>query len=184
MKAGKVASLFGVVVMAATALYFFVYLWRWEWNRALIAGVLFVAAEVAMLTVAVLDRIRRLSAQVDRRFETQAEMQADWRVLARIQDSAPAAHNHFAWLSPASGRTNVFVPVLMGMGVVMSALAWLVERLARATAAPSMERGLAARMGSLGWPAGGLLVPLAADEPSELLARPVRRDLRDRSGRP
>ena len=49
MKAGRIASLFGVVVMAATALYFFVYLWRWEWNRALIAGVLFVAAEVAML---------------------------------------------------------------------------------------------------------------------------------------
>ncbi len=174
MKAGRIASLFGVVVMAATALYFFVYLWRWEWNRALIAGMLFVAAEVAMLAVAVLDRIRRLSDHVDRRFDAQS----DGRVLSRIRESAPPARDHFQWLSPASGRTNVFVPVLMGMGVVMSALAWLVERLARATAAPSMERGLASRMSALAWPAEGLLVPIAVDEPSELLARPVRRELR------
>jgi hypothetical protein len=170
MRAGRIASLFGVVVMGATALYFFVYLWRWEWNRALIAGVLFVAAEVAMLAVAVLGRIRRLSDHVDQRL--------DARVLARIQESAPPARDHFAWLSPTTGRTNVFVPVLMGMGVVMSALAWLVERLARATAAPVMERGLAARMGPLGWPSGGLLVPVRAEEPSELLSRPIRRDTR------
>ncbi len=176
MKAGRLASLFGVVVMAATALYFFVYLWRWEWNRALIAGVLFVAAEVAMLSVAVLDRIRRLSDHVDHQLDNQ--------VLARIQESAPPARNHFEWLSPASGRTSVFVPVLMGMGVVMSALAWLVERLARSTAAPSMERGLAARMGPLGWPKGGLLVPIPVDEPSELLARPIRRDVHRAGGRP
>lgn len=174
MKAGRLASLFGVVVMAATALYFFVYLWRWEWNRALIAGILFVAAEVAMLAVGILDRIRRLSDHVDRRFDTQA----DRRVLARIQETAPAARDHFEWLSPAANRTNVFVPVLMGMGVVMSALAWLVERLARATAAPVMERGLAARMDPLGWPSDGLLVPIAVEEPSELLARPIRRDIR------
>jgi hypothetical protein len=178
MKAGRIASLFGVVVMAATALYFFVYLWRWEWNRALIAGVLFVAAEVAMLTGAVLDRMRRLSDHVDGQLARYADRRADPRVLARIQESAPAAHDHFAWLSPARGHTNVFVPVLMGMGVVMSALAWLVEKLARATAAPVMERGLAARMSPLAWPADGLLVPIALDEPSELLARPVRRDPR------
>ncbi|HEX7277674.1 MAG TPA: hypothetical protein VF244_09905 [Acidimicrobiales bacterium] len=174
MRAGRLASLFGMAVMAATALYFFVYLWRWEWNRALIAGVLFVAAEVAMLTAAVMDRIRRLSDHVD----GQLARRPDARVLARLQETAPAPHNQFAWLSPASGRTNVFVPVLMGMGVVMSALAWLVERLARATAAPAMERGLAARMSPLAWPADGLLVPLAVDQPSELLARPVRREPR------
>ena len=176
MKAGRIASLFGVVVMAATALYFFVYLWRWEWNRALIAGVLFVAAEVAILSVAVLDRLRRLSDHVDRQFDRHSS--TDARVLSRIRESAPPARDHFEWLSPASGRTNVFVPVLMGMGVVMSALAWLVERLARATAAPSMERGLASRMGSLAWPTGGLLVPIEVEDPSELLARPTRREIR------
>ncbi len=174
MRAGRIASLFGVVVMAATALYFFVYLWRWEWNRALIAGVLFVAAEVAMLTVAVIDRISRLSDHVD----TQLSRRTDPRVVARIHETAPAPRDRFAWLSPASGHTNVFVPVLMGMGVVMSALAWLVERVARSTAGPALERRLAGRMQALAWPADGLLVPLAVDQPSELLARPVRREPR------
>ncbi len=173
MSPRRLATLFGVAVMAAAGLYFFVYLWRWEWNRALVAGVLFVAAEVAMLTVAVLERIRRLSDHVD----AQLDKGFDRQVLNRIHQSAPPAHDHFAWLSPTRGHTNVFVPVLMGMGVVMSALAWLVERVARATAAPALERGLAGRMNTLAWPKGGLLVPLPVDEPSELLARPVRREL-------
>ena len=34
--------------MAVLGAYVFVYLYRWEWNRALFAGVLFVAAEVAL----------------------------------------------------------------------------------------------------------------------------------------
>jgi hypothetical protein len=68
---------------------------------------------------------------------------------------------------------GVFVPVLMGMGVVASALAWVIERLARATARPALERRLAARLAPLSWPDGGLV--RAAEEPLAILARPVRR---------
>ena len=163
MRPGRVAGFLGGSMLFFTALYFFVYLWRWEWNRALIAGVLFIATEVAMGCAIVLSRLRR----IDDRLQA-----PDPAVLARIRETAPPARDHFEWLSPKSGRLGVFVPVLIGMGVVASGLAWLVERLARATAGPVLERGLAARLAPLAWPAGGL-VPDKSDEPLTILERPA-----------
>jgi hypothetical protein len=165
MKPGRVAGLLGVVVLLATGLYFFVYLWRWEWNRALIAGILFVATEVAVAAVTVLNRLQRL----DDRLQS-----PDPAVLARIREAAPPRRDHFEWLSPKSGQMGVFVPVLIGMGVVASGLAWLVERLAHATARPVLERGLASRLSALAWPAGGLL-PTSGDDadPLAVLDRPI-----------
>lgn len=163
MRAGRIAGALGGAMMFFTALYFFVYLWRWEWNRALIAGVLFVAAEVAMAGAMVLNRLRRMEDRLQA---------PDPAVLARIRETAPPARDHFEWLSPKSGRLGVFVPVLIGMGVVASGLAWLVERLARATAGPALERGLASRLAPLAWPAGGL-VPDKADDPLAILERPA-----------
>ena len=163
--AGRISGLLGATVLISTGLYFFVYLWRWEWNRALIAGVLFIATEVAVATAAVLRRLHRL----DGRLAT-----PDPAVLARIRETAPPPRDHFEWLSPKSGRMGVFVPVLIGMGVVASGLAWLVERLARATAGPVMERGLAARLSPLAWPDGGL-VPDDRDDPLAILEGPAPR---------
>jgi hypothetical protein len=54
-------------------------------------------------------------------------------------------------LKPES--TNVFVPVLLGAGVIVSAIAWVVERLARATAGRNMERGLALQLDAIAPPA-------------------------------
>lgn len=163
MRPGRIAAALGGAMMFFTALYFFVYLWRWEWNRALIAGVLFVATEVAMASAVVLNRLRRVEDRMHA---------PDPAVLARIRETAPPARDHFEWLSPRSGRLSVFVPVLIGMGVVASGLAWIVERLARATAGPALERGLASRLSPLAWPAGGL-VPDTADDPLAVLERPA-----------
>ena len=163
MRPGRIAGALVGAMMFFTALYFFVYLWRWEWNRALIAGVLFVAAEVAMAAAMILSRLRRMEDRL---------RAPDPAVLARIRETAPPARDHFEWLSPKSGRLGVFVPVLIGMGVVASGLAWLIERLARATAGPALERGLAARLTPLAWPAGGL-VPDRTDDPLSILERPA-----------
>lgn len=163
MRAGRIARVLGGSVLVSTALYFFVYLWRWEWNRALIAGLLFVATEVAMATATVLNRVRSLGDRLT---------SPDPAVLARIQESAPPPRDHFEWLSPRSGRLGVFVPVLIGMGVVASGLAWLVERLARSTTGPALERGLAARLVPLAWPKAGLL-PTQENDPLAILDRPA-----------
>jgi hypothetical protein len=168
MIARRIGRLGGVVVLLASGTYFFVYLWRWEWNRAIVAGILFLAAEIGLATVALLDRLRALSSS------TRATSAApDPEVLAHLRETAPPGRDHFEWLSPRSGQVGVFVPVLMGMGVVVSAAAWLIERLSRATARPVLERRLASRLTPLSWPAGSL-VP-HEEEAALILSRPVRR---------
>ena len=54
-------------------------------------------------------------------------------------------------------HSNVFIPVLLGAGAVLSGLAWIVERLAKATAGRAGEHGLARQLGELDLPSGGLL---------------------------
>lgn len=155
------------VTMAAAGWYFVVYLGRWEWNRALVAGVIFLAAEVGLLGALMLDRLSQLHRRVG---ELEAGQRApsppsrpsrpktvDVRVLEHIQDAAPPPANPFAWLKETNDNMSVFVPVLLGAGVLLSGAAWLVERISRMTASSSLERGLAQRLEVLALPPGGLL---------------------------
>jgi hypothetical protein len=128
-----------------------VYLYRWEWNRALIAGLFFVAAEVAAMGTSLLRRLRRIEQKLDDA--------AAARTLIQLQETAPEPKDHFRWLEESATKMNVFVPVLLGAGVVLSVIAHGVERLASSTARPTLERHLAARMTSLALPQGGLLAP-------------------------
>ena len=155
MMAKRLGYAIAVLVMLASALYVFVYLYRWEWNRAIIAGIFLIVSGLALATAAILDRITKLEERLAQ--GTAAAPTA----LPIIEATRPEAHRHFAWLGDTDNM-NVFVPVLMGAGVVVSALAWAVERLAMTTARPSLERGLALDLGTLGLPANGLLgVPVA-----------------------
>ena len=182
MRAGRVAQLAALLVLLGSGVYLVVYLYRWEWNRALIAGVFFLIAEVGLGIALVLTRIRRMEEKLSRTMSAGAVLpppivsaETYEGVLGRIQETAPASRDHFSWLRGENQGMGVFVPVLMGAGVIASALAWLVERLARATAQPVLERGLAARMSPLGWPDRGYLE--AEPEPLDLLAGPTGRPL-------
>lgn len=155
MIARRLGLAIGVATLAASLVYLFVYLYRWEWNRALTAGVFVIISELALVGAAVLERLRRIEARLDERPAPPASAVA--AALGRLEETAPPARDHFAWLDVRSGSTNVFVPVLMGAGVVLSALAWAVERMARATARPALEHRLADRVASLALPEGGLL---------------------------
>jgi hypothetical protein len=157
--ARKVGSLLTVVVLAVSGLYLLVYLYRWEWNRAVVAGLFFVAAEIAAVATTVLRRLRSIEARLE------ASPSPD-RVLIRLQESAPPSANRFAWLDERMGSTNVFVPVLLGAGVILSLLATGIERLAASSARPELERRLAARLELLALPAGGLLGPTPAAAPA------------------
>jgi hypothetical protein len=154
MSARRVANLGGLLVLAASGTYFFVYLYRWEWNRALFAGILFVATEVALATSTILERLRALGARLD---EADRRAEHRERALAALRETRPDAPDRFAWLRPDDGRLGIFVPLVMGAGVLASAVAWAVERLARATARPTLERSLAGRLDALAWPEGGLV---------------------------
>ena len=56
--AGAIArvGLSASVVVSGT--YVLVYLYRWEWHRAQVAGLFFLAAEIGLVGTAVLDRLR------------------------------------------------------------------------------------------------------------------------------
>lgn len=153
MRKLRYAILLGAV--AATGVYLFVYLVRWEWHRALVAGVLFVAAELALAAAAILDRLRAIEAAVQAGAPAAAEVGPDAATLSRVRDAAPEPRTSFDWL-PRPGEMSVFVPILLGAGVVLSGVAWVVERVARATATPGLERGLALRLAPIGLPVGTL----------------------------
>jgi hypothetical protein len=162
----RAGALAAFATMAAAGTYFFLYLYRWEWNRALVSGAIFVAAEVGIVAWVLLDRMRRVDQRLDL-----LVLDARQRRLDVLRETAPAPRVGFAWLARPD-RTNVFIPVLLGAGAVMSGLAWLVERFARATAGRAAENGLARRLGALEVPSGGLLD--GAHDPFALLRGPSR----------
>jgi hypothetical protein len=174
MTARLLRGVLGGLTLAASGAYTFVYLYRWEWNRALMSAAIFIAAEVAVMGSLLSQRLTVITRKLDAPPAPAAPAPSPAAVLRRerIHAAQPPARVGFAWLSRPE-HMNVFVPVLMGAGVVMSGLAWLVERLARATMSPMAERGLAARLGGLELPAHGFVT--VEHQPLDLLRGPVGR---------
>jgi hypothetical protein len=171
MNARILRGLLGGITLAASGTYTFVYLYRWEWNRALMSAAIFIAAEVAVMGSLLAQRLKVIDRRLDAQ-ETDREAEpARAARLEHIRSTAPPARASFAWLSRPE-QMNVFVPVLMGAGVLMSGIAWVVERLARATITPAAERGLAAQLDTLALPAGGFAT--VERDPVDLLRGPVR----------
>lgn len=117
-----VLRLLAFVVLATSGAYLLIYLYRWEWNRAIICGIFFVGAEIVLAASMILVRLRRLDERLTHGAEPPPEVPE-----TRASDDKP-----FAWLDPTGGGFGVFVPVLMGAGFILSAVAFLVEKLAGA----------------------------------------------------
>lgn len=136
------------------------------------AGLVFVAAELGLSLMVVMDRLRGIEERLDRADHgTRRRPPApEPAALEHIRATAPEPRSPFRWLQPGDGKMGVFVPILLGAGVVASALAWLVERIAARTARPAMERSLAAHLSAIAWPAE----PLSGEgsEPTGWLAGP------------
>jgi hypothetical protein len=146
---------FALFMLGYSGRWFFLYLHRWEWNRALVSGLMFLAAEVGLFGAIALEMLSRLRKEVRAATAAAAGAPSASRgarpdVLARIRETAPPARHHFAWLE--SGRSNVFVPILLGAGVIASGLAWIVERIARMTTGRRLEHDLAVRLGAFTLP--------------------------------
>ncbi|MCL2535207.1 MAG: hypothetical protein FWE39_13680 [Nocardiaceae bacterium] len=151
MIARWVAVLAVAATLAGTGIYFVVDLFRWEWSRAMIAGLAFLAAEILLATLIISSEIRKQgarSARADARTE---------RILAQIRQAPRQRSQAFSWLADARGQQNVFVPLLMGAGVALSALAWVVERIGGATVGSGTDASLASALAHLGPPEQGFL---------------------------
>ncbi|MEU8137146.1 hypothetical protein [Streptodolium elevatio] len=179
-----VSYLIGGLSAAATLFYLVVYLYRWQWNRALICGVLFVAIEVFLLGVVVLSRMSRLEhriADTDSRGEEVRRRLAQARLEQSGEQPGDAAGERFRWLDaarladPAAGQ-RVFIPVLLAAGVVLSGISWVVQRIARMTVVPGADRHLAGRLAALAAPSEGALRagPRLEDTPAIPPPRPGR----------
>lgn len=141
-------ALIAAATLSASGVYMFVYLYRWEWNRALISGVIFLAAEVAVVGWALNNKLSDVGRRVD---DVRTR-----RLAGHLADARDQPSTAFDWLRP-DDRLGVFVPILMGAGLFLSAIAWMVEKLGKATAGRADDRRLAANLSRLAPPAGGFL---------------------------
>jgi hypothetical protein len=166
-KATQAALAVALVSTGLAGLYLVVYLYRWEMHRALVAGVIFIAGEVALAALLILRRIESLVAR-------QAAVGAGSPTGEPPHEPAPATAGEillpaapsgngaggdvrFPWLDPT--RFSVFVPILLGAGVIVSGFAWVIEQLARATARHGEHGRVERRLHALAGAPGGLWMP-------------------------
>ena len=64
MNARRLGVLVAVITLLASGGYFFVYLYRWEWNRAQVSAAIFIAAEIGIVAWLLTDRIRRVERRL------------------------------------------------------------------------------------------------------------------------
>lgn len=167
MIARRLGVLLAVGTVLATGAYVFVYLYRWEWNRAILSATLLIAAEVALVAMLITNRLRTIQTRLDS--GDSGNRQQTSRI---VQAASPRPRVAFGWLARPD-RMNVFVPVLLAGGVLLTGIAWLVERIARATAGPAAEQRILRGLDRLQLPDNGFLAPV--DDGTRLLRGPLVR---------
>ena len=123
---------------------------RWEWNRALFFGLIVLIAEVGLAAGLVMKRIARL--------EHALKPPADPAVLDIIREARPPSADRFSWLREQATQTNVFITFIIGGGVLISGVAWMVDKVASKSSSPVGEERLARQLSPISYPTGGLLL--------------------------
>jgi hypothetical protein len=144
----RIAWLAGIGTLLAGGFYMVVSLNRWEWNRALFFGLIVLIAEVALATGLVLRRLSRLEYRT----------RVDPAVAGILRETRPPSPDRFAWLRDSTKELNVFITFLVGGGVILSAAAWMVDRIASKSSSPVGEQKLARQLSGISYPSGGLLL--------------------------
>jgi hypothetical protein len=106
-------------------------------------------AEVGLATGLVLRRLARL--------EHNLRGPADPAVVQILSETRPS-RDRFAWMRESSGQLNVFITFIVGGGLILSGVAWVVDRVASKTSSPAGEERLARQLHPISYPAGGLLL--------------------------
>lgn len=135
--------------------YVFIYLYRWEWHRALMMASFFIATEVAVATALIARALHRTArpSSPDGGIAA-ASATANDRVAAQLRQARP---NRFEWLDSSMTRSNVFITMVVGGGVMVTGLAWLLDRLAATTAGQQLDQSIAARLEPIAFPARALV---------------------------
>ena len=140
----------GIGTLLAGAIYMIVSLNRWEWNRALFFGLIVLIAEVGLATGLVLRKLSRLEYTAKR---------GDPAIRKILRENRPPMPDRFAWLRDSATRDlNVFITFLVGGGVMISGVAWVVDRMASRSSSPVGDERLARQLDPISYPSGGLLL--------------------------
>jgi hypothetical protein len=118
---GAIGRLTLLIVLVASGAYVLVYLWRWEWQRAQIAGIFFLASLFILATLLVLRRLAAIEQHLA------AAAPGTTRVPTGASNDPVRPARPFEWL-PDEQSTYIFLPVLLGFGVALSLIATAAER--------------------------------------------------------
>lgn len=145
----KLMWLFALGTFVAAGAYSVISLNRWEWTRAVYFGMVMIVAEVGLATGLVL-----------RKLDRQAE--ADVAERDQVRDILRASRlprDRFRWLAPEQlvTRSNVFITMLVGGGILLSGLTWLLDKVAANTTTSLQEGRLAGDLTRIAYPDDGLL---------------------------
>lgn len=147
----KVPAVILVLTLMVSGVFVVIYLDRWEWTRALFVTMIFVIAEVALAGLLIMQRLHRVEARMDQR-DDQAEI-FDQAVLLRLRQTRPE-YDRFAWLRTTMNRSNVFITMVVGGGILLSGVAWVLDRIAGHTVTNSRELRLAGELRTIAFPDG------------------------------
>lgn len=145
----KLMWLFALGTFLAAGVYSVISLNRWEWSRALYFGLVVLVAEVGLATGLVLRKL-------DRQAEEDAVERDEVRDILR---TSRVSHDRFRWLAPDQvvSRSNVFITMVVGGGILLSGLAWLLDKVAANTTTSLQEGRLAGDLTRIAYPSDGLL---------------------------
>lgn len=145
----KLMWLFTLGTFLGAVVYSVISLNRWEWTRALYFGLVVVVAEVALATGLILRKL-------DQQERTDADERDEVRDILR---SSRVSRDRFRWLAPAqvASRSNVFITMVVSGGIVLSGLAWVLDKVAASTTTSLQEGRLAGDLTTIAYPSDGLL---------------------------
>lgn len=135
-----VAWILSIGILLESGVMMLVYLGRWQWNRSIIWGFIFIAALMVSSTALVIRSIARMDA----RSHGTDPLSPDMAVARALRESNLRRGPRFEWLQQDPNRLSVFLPVLLGAGLLLSTIAYAIERAAGAVAGGRLDRRTAA----------------------------------------
>lgn len=126
-----------IVILAVSGVYVVIDLARWEWNRAIISALVFLSSLVVLVAMLLFRQLHRLELRMGA-LERQGADAVGVLGMLRTTNVA-AAGRRFRWLERPPDELGVFIPVLLGAGVVLSFVAYVIERIAGAFATAALD---------------------------------------------
>lgn len=124
---------------------------RWQWNRALFYAIVFVVAEILMAAGVLLERMAKLERDL-------AATRGREAVSLSALRATRSDQQRFAWLRvdphDSFTRTNVFITLVIGGGVLLSGGAWLIDKVASWTVDPQREARLSQQLDAIAYQPG------------------------------